>query len=168
VCQNLAVAAAYSKSHGFNAITLEGGLLLLFSLSLIHFITYCNNTFTCLFLGDRIDNRGALSGGYHDARHSRLEAAKNMKKWEAKLQEEVDRGVRIKEDITRLDQEITKVLSMAQLADTKRRLAQDQKDPLALRLQAIHKERETLTANLSIKVRKHFCDSLFFLADASD
>ncbi|KAH8555020.1 putative chromosome segregation protein SudA [Umbelopsis sp. PMI_123] len=124
VCQNLAVAAAYSKSHGFNAITLEG---------------------------DRIDNRGALSGGYHDTRHSRLEAAKNMKKWETKLQEEKDRGVRIKEDITRLDQEITKVLSKAQLADTRRRLAHDQKDPLAFRLQAIHKERESLTTNMAVK-----------------
>jgi len=124
VCQNLAIAAAYSKSHGFNAITLEG---------------------------DRIDSRGALSGGYHDTRLSRLEAAKNMRKWEAKLQEEKERGVRIKQDITSLDQQITNVLSMAQLADTKRRLAQDQKDPLALRLQAINKEKESLKANLHAK-----------------
>lgn len=94
-----------------------------------------------------------MSGGYHDVRHSRLEAAKNMRKWESKLEEEKERGVRIKEDITRLDQEITKILSKAQLADTKRRLAQDQKDPLALRLQAINKERESLKTSLNIKVR---------------
>lgn len=131
-------------------------------------ITHYNNSFYLPVLGDRIDNRGALSGGYHDTRHSRLEAAKNMKKWEAKLQEEMDRGVRIKEDITRLDQEITKVLSMAQLADTKRRLAQDQKDPLAIRLQAIHKERETLTANLSIKVRKHCSRQSIIFAHVTD
>lgn len=75
-----------------------------------------------------------------------------MRKWEAKLQEEKERGVRIKQDITSLDQQITNVLSMAQLADTKRRLAQDQKDPLALRLQAINKEKESLKANLHAKV----------------
>lgn len=124
VCQNLGVAAAYSKSHGFNAITLEG---------------------------DRIDSRGALSGGYNDVRLSRLEAAKNMKKWQAKLEEEKERGVRIKEDITRLDQQITNVLSQAQLADTKRRLAQDQRDPLASRLQNVSKERENLQSTLVSK-----------------
>ncbi|KAM3587033.1 Structural maintenance of chromosomes protein 3 [Umbelopsis sp. WA50703] len=124
VCQNLGVAAAYSKSHGFNAITLEG---------------------------DRIDSRGALSGGYNDIRLSRLEAAKNMKKWQAKLEEEKERGIRIKEDITRLDQQITNVLSQAQLADTKRRLAQDQRDPLASQLQTINKERESLQATLVAK-----------------
>jgi structural maintenance of chromosome 3 (chondroitin sulfate proteoglycan 6) len=111
--------------------------------------------------GDRIDSRGALSGGYHDVRLSRLEAAKNMKKWEAKLQEEKEQGVRIKADITRLDQEITKILSNAQLADTKRRLAHDQKDPLAHKLQNISKERDTLRSNLASKVRKlqHSVDS---------
>ncbi|KAG2184830.1 hypothetical protein INT43_000743, partial [Umbelopsis isabellina] len=124
VCQNLGVAAAYSKSHGFNAITLEG---------------------------DRIDSRGALSGGYNDIRLSRLEAAKNMKKWQANLEEEKERGIRIKEDITRLDQQITNVLSQAQLADTKRRLAQDQRDPLASRLQNISKERENLEVTLVAK-----------------
>jgi structural maintenance of chromosome 3 (chondroitin sulfate proteoglycan 6) len=41
VCENLQVAAAYVRSHGINTITLEG---------------------------DKVDRKGALTGGYHDFR----------------------------------------------------------------------------------------------------
>ena len=51
VCRDLTIAAAYVKSHGINTITLDG---------------------------DKVDRKGALTGGYHDVRRSRIEAIRNV------------------------------------------------------------------------------------------
>ena len=35
--------------------------------------------------GDRVDRRGALTGGYHDSKRSRIQAALSMKKWQERV-----------------------------------------------------------------------------------
>lgn len=125
VCPNLEVAASYSKSHGLNVVTMEG---------------------------DRVDRRGALSGGYVDIRNSRLEAAQKLKAWQTKLAEEKSRGERIKADIVQLDQQITSILGELQLIETqKKRLAiQDEAYNFESKLR---KEQSALTELVSSKVR---------------
>jgi structural maintenance of chromosome 3 (chondroitin sulfate proteoglycan 6) len=82
VCRDLTIAAAYVKSHGINTITLDG---------------------------DKVDRKGALTGGYHDVRRSRIEAIKNVKSWRMKHETENAKSQEVKNSITKLEQEITQV-----------------------------------------------------------
>ncbi|KIL54854.1 hypothetical protein M378DRAFT_33235, partial [Amanita muscaria Koide BX008] len=82
VCRDLTVAAAYVKSHGINTITLDG---------------------------DRVDRKGALTGGYHDVRRSRIEAIRNVAVWKDKFEAEDKRLKEVKSSILRVEQEVTQV-----------------------------------------------------------
>jgi structural maintenance of chromosome 3 (chondroitin sulfate proteoglycan 6) len=82
VCRDLTIAAAYVKSHGINTITLDG---------------------------DKVDRKGALTGGYHDVRRSRIEAIKNVTTWRAKFEADDKRSKEVKANILQLEQEITQV-----------------------------------------------------------
>ena len=67
VCRDLNVAAAYVRSHGLNTITLDG---------------------------DKVDRKGALTGGFHDVRRSRIDAVRNVRVWGERWASE---GARLKE-----------------------------------------------------------------------
>ncbi|KAG6879829.1 hypothetical protein C0992_011112 [Termitomyces sp. T32_za158] len=82
VCRDLTIAAAYVKSHGINTITLDG---------------------------DKVDRKGALTGGFHDIRRSRIEAIKAVTTWRAKFEAEDKRSQEVKLSITELEQEITRL-----------------------------------------------------------
>ncbi|KAJ8521043.1 hypothetical protein ONZ45_g2219 [Pleurotus djamor] len=82
VCRDLTIAAAYVKSHGINTITLDG---------------------------DKVDRKGALTGGYHDIRRSRIEAIRNVTTWRTKHAAEEKRLKEVKAAIIKLEQEITQV-----------------------------------------------------------
>ncbi|TFK38980.1 structural maintenance of chromosome protein 3 [Crucibulum laeve] len=82
VCRDLTIAAAYVKSHGINTITLDG---------------------------DKVDRKGALTGGYHDIRRSRIEAIKSVTAWRVKYEAESARSKEVKASISKLEQEITQV-----------------------------------------------------------
>ncbi|CDH49768.1 chromosome segregation protein [Lichtheimia corymbifera JMRC:FSU:9682] len=101
ICPNLEVAASYSKSHNLSVVTLEG---------------------------DRVDRRGALFGGYVDLQHSRLDAAKKLRTWQTKLTEETKRGQEIKQEIAKLDQQVTDILSKLQVVESKKKQLQLQGD----------------------------------------
>ncbi|KAI8370556.1 putative chromosome segregation protein SudA [Radiomyces spectabilis] len=103
LCRNLEIAASYAKSHGLTAVTLEG---------------------------DRVDGRGALSGGYSDHRHSRLTAARQLKLNQDKLHQEQARLVQVKADISRLDQQVTQVLGELQVVETNKKKLQVREDAL--------------------------------------
>ncbi|KIY47680.1 structural maintenance of chromosome protein 3 [Fistulina hepatica ATCC 64428] len=80
VCRELQVAAAYVKSHGINTITLDG---------------------------DKVDRKGALTGGYHDPRRSRIDAIKNVTAWRTKYEANQTKSKAVKAEITKLEQQIT-------------------------------------------------------------
>ncbi|EFI27235.1 hypothetical protein CC1G_15063 [Coprinopsis cinerea okayama7 len=82
VCRDLTIAAAYVKSHGINTITLDG---------------------------DKVDRKGSLTGGYHDVRRSRIEAIRNVTSWREKHSQELEASKKVKESISRLEQEITQL-----------------------------------------------------------
>jgi structural maintenance of chromosome 3 (chondroitin sulfate proteoglycan 6) len=82
VCHNLTIAAAYVKSHGINTITLDG---------------------------DKVDRKGALTGGYHDVRWSRIDTIKNVQTWRERHSEESKKSKATKARIVELDQEIAQV-----------------------------------------------------------
>jgi len=80
ICPNLEVASSYVKSHGVNAITLDG---------------------------DRIERKGAMTGGHHDPSRSRLDAVRNVALLQEAYGSESSRQEQIKQEIDSLDQNIT-------------------------------------------------------------
>ncbi|KAH8690173.1 putative chromosome segregation protein SudA [Talaromyces proteolyticus] len=137
ICPNLQVAAQYARSHGVNAITPEG---------------------------DRSDKRGALTGGFHDSRQSRLEAVKTLTKWRDEYESKKNRATEIRKDLERLDQKVTRAVGELQKLEqrkqqfhgssgpirqelrSKRELLQNKNDNLDNKQRALHNIESNLTA----------------------
>ncbi|KAJ5795959.1 uncharacterized protein N7518_004499 [Penicillium psychrosexuale] len=109
ICPNLQVASQYARSHGVNAITPEG---------------------------DRSDKRGALTGGYHDSRQSRLDAVKILAKWRDEYEAKRNRGTEIRKELEKLDQLITKAVGELQKLEQQRHQVQNSSGPLRHELRA--------------------------------
>jgi len=126
ICPTLPIAAQYARSHGVNAITPEG---------------------------DRSDNKGALTGGFHDPRHSRLEAMRNVSKWRDGYETQRSRGSEIKRSLERLDQEITRAVGEVQKAEQKRQQLDSSYGPLRLELKGKIDALQKTKDNLNTKQR---------------
>ncbi|KAK6003792.1 hypothetical protein QM012_009563 [Aureobasidium pullulans] len=103
VCPNLATASQYARSHGVSAITPEG---------------------------DRADKKGALTGGFHDPRSSRLDGVRNVQHWRAEYEQHRNRGDEIRRELEALDQQVTRAVSNLQKIDQKRLQAENSYGPL--------------------------------------
>jgi structural maintenance of chromosome 3 (chondroitin sulfate proteoglycan 6) len=117
VCRDLTIAAAYVKSHGINTITLDG---------------------------DKVDRKGALTGGYHDIRRSRIEAIKNVTTWRAKFDTEDKRAKEVKAAIVEVDQKVTRVSGKLQVAITQQEQARTSRQTLLDEGNALTREAEKL------------------------
>lgn len=73
--------------------------------------------------GDRADRKGALTGGYHDVRRSRLDSVKAVKKWREAYETDLARHREVKEGIQKLDQQMTQALGQIQVLEAKRKQA---------------------------------------------
>lgn len=128
ICPSLTVAAQYARSHGVNAITPQG---------------------------DRSDKKGALTGGFHDPRHSRLEAMRNVSKWREEYEGQRSRGSEIKRNLERLDQEITRAVGELQKAEQRRQQLDNSYAPLRQELRskidALQKTKDDLAAKQRAK-----------------
>lgn len=109
ICPNLQVASQYARSHGVNAITPEG---------------------------DRSDKRGALTGGFHDSRQSRLDAVRNLTKWRDEYENKKNRGAEIRKELEKLDQVITKSVGELQKLEQQRQQVQHSSGPLRQELRS--------------------------------
>ncbi|WEW57115.1 Structural maintenance of chromosomes protein 3 [Emydomyces testavorans] len=103
ICPNLQVASQYARSHGINAITPEG---------------------------DRSDKRGALTGGFHDSRMSRLDAMKTLTKWRDELETKRNRGAEIRRELEKMDQLITRAVGELQKLEQRKQQLQGSNAPL--------------------------------------
>ncbi|KAF7168973.1 hypothetical protein CNMCM5623_001854 [Aspergillus felis] len=123
ICPNLQVASQYARSHGVNAITPEG---------------------------DRSDKRGALTGGFHDSRQSRLDAVKNLTKWRDEYENKKNRGTEIRKELEKLDQVITKSVGELQKLEQQRHQVQHSSGPLRQELRSkrdlLQKKNDSLDA----------------------
>lgn len=117
ICQNLMIAGQYARSHGVNAVTMDG---------------------------DSANKKGALTGGYIDPRKSRLEAVRALEKWRNTYEEHRARGTDIKKQIERKDQEITRAMGSLQKLEQKKRQSDDGYEPLRaeLRSKVAHLEKQ--------------------------
>ncbi|KAF7338458.1 Structural maintenance of chromosomes protein [Mycena venus] len=117
VCRDLTIAAAYVKSHGINTITLDG---------------------------DKVDRKGALTGGFHDVKRSRIEAVKNVTSWRAKWEAEDARSKEVKAAILRIEQEITQVAGRIQVLNLQINQIRESRDRLMEEGTTLTKEKEKL------------------------
>ena len=93
VCPNLQVASQYARSHGVTAITPEG---------------------------DRSDKKGALTGGYHDTRRSRMDGTKRVMQARAEYEQHSSRKSEITRELDAVNQQVTKALSDFQKVEQRR------------------------------------------------
>ncbi|WVQ96685.1 hypothetical protein IAU59_003791 [Kwoniella sp. CBS 9459] len=94
ICEDLQTAAQYTRSHNLNAVTVEG---------------------------DRVDRKGALTGGYHDVRRSRLDTVRAAKKWRTAYETDSARHREVKEGITKLEQDISRTMGQIQVIEARRK-----------------------------------------------
>lgn len=80
VCPNLSIASQYARSHGLDAITPEG---------------------------DTTNKRGAMTGGYVDARRSRLDAVQKVSQLRDLYERQLADIEKIRREIEAIDQKVT-------------------------------------------------------------
>ncbi|EXJ82729.1 structural maintenance-chromosome 3 (chondroitin sulfate proteoglycan 6) [Capronia epimyces CBS 606.96] len=93
IAQNLSVAAQYARTHGLTAVTPEG---------------------------DRSDKKGALTGGYHDVRASRLKATKAVLVAREAFEAIKAESNEVKRKIEKMDQTITKSMGEVQILEQRK------------------------------------------------
>ncbi|KLJ11542.1 chromosome segregation protein sudA [Blastomyces silverae] len=126
ICPNLQVAAQYARSHGVNAITPEG---------------------------DRSDKRGALTGGFHDSRQSRLEGLKVVTKWRDEVESKRNRGIEIRRELEKMDQLITKAVGELQKLEQRRQQFHGSNIPLRQEIKSKRDMLQNRTETLESKRR---------------
>ena len=115
ICDDLATAAQYTRSHTINAVTIDG---------------------------DRADRKGALTGGYHDVRLSRIDAAKSLKKWREAYESDSSRHSEVKIGIQRLEQQITDAMGKIKVLDAKRKQILDSRGMVSAQVNSTKREEE--------------------------
>lgn len=119
VCRDLTIAAAYVKSHGINTVTLDG---------------------------DRVDRRGAVTGGYHDIRRSRIEAINNLSTWKTKHAADQQRLQEVTSTIAQLDQEITRVSGRIQVVTNEQTKAKNSRAHMSDEVASLMREKERMSS----------------------
>jgi structural maintenance of chromosome 3 (chondroitin sulfate proteoglycan 6) len=122
IVPDLAMGAVYARSHGLTAITLQG---------------------------DKQDKKGALTGGFHDTRRSRLESVKVVKHWKAKYDADHEKHGQTKRAQLRLDQEISGLNGKITVAERRLRQATDARAPLTAEIAATEREIDQNKARLA-------------------
>ncbi|KAF9038262.1 RecF/RecN/SMC protein [Hymenopellis radicata] len=117
VCQDLTIAAAYVKSHGINTITLDG---------------------------DKVDRKGALTGGFHDVRRSRIEAIKAVTTWRLKHEEDSKKSKDTKVEIAQLEQKITQISGQIAVLTGQQTQIRDSRERLQAEGTTLTREKEKL------------------------
>ncbi|KAL7753926.1 Structural maintenance of chromosomes protein 3 [Sorochytrium milnesiophthora] len=103
MCPSLDEAAEFARSHKLDALTLDG---------------------------DRVDRKGAMSGGYLDRKRSRLECIRNVRRLAAAVADEEALLANVKRDLKLIEQRINESLTMLHQSEAKRRQLADQREQM--------------------------------------
>lgn len=121
VCRDLSLAAAYVKSHGINTITLDG---------------------------DKVDHKGALSGGYHDVRRSRLDTIRAVSNWRNKADADKNRRKEVEATILELDQKISGLAGQIQVLTNQLAQQKHARDGLGGTVDALRNNKERVNERI--------------------
>lgn len=122
VCPSLEIATAYVRSHGVNTITLDG---------------------------DKAERGGALTGGYHDPRRSRLGLVRDVKRWKDVLDTDGAQLEELRETTVEMEQEITTLVGEMQALESKVKQASNSRGPILEELQWLRAEEHDVTERLA-------------------
>ena len=125
VCTRLETAAELAREYQLNGVTLNGS---------------------------RSDRKGALTGGYHDASRSRLQAAEKIRRWRASYEEKASQSQTMKARVEEIHQEVTRLVGLLKNARAKRTMIDEGFGPLQRELQAKYREQSSLADLLSQRV----------------
>ena len=109
ICPNLTIAGQYARSHGCDAVTPDG---------------------------DSANRKGAMTGGYIDARRSRIQAVRTVEKCRNELEEGMEKLAALRKDGERKDQEATAAMSDRQKAEQRLRQFEDGRETVGRELRA--------------------------------
>jgi structural maintenance of chromosome 3 (chondroitin sulfate proteoglycan 6) len=101
--------------------------------------------------GDRAERKGALTGGYHDARRSRLEAVKHHKSIRAQLASEDGRALETKKQLEKVDSDANAIQNAMAELETRRRRVHAMRDTIKSDVIATSRELSTLQDHLAMK-----------------
>lgn len=124
ICPNLQVAAQYARSHGVNAITPDG---------------------------DRSDKKGALTGGYHDPRNSRLQGIQDLKKSRDEHDAHQARHKEIGREVEQVEQQVTKAMNELTKAEHQQTRSESSMGPLQQEFKSKNAELKSKQASLEQK-----------------
>lgn len=122
ICEDLTTAAQYTRSHGLNAVTVEG---------------------------DRADRKGTLTGGFHDVRRNRIDSAKLVKRWRETFETDSTRHQEVKNGIKEIEQKITHLMGQINVLDAKRRQILDRRGLFASQGSSTTREQEYTTQRVA-------------------
>lgn len=103
ICPNLTVASQYARSHHLKAVTP---------------------------FGDTVEKRGALTGGFHDPRSSRLGASRHVMRLREEVERSRARDGEIEREVRQLDQRITKAVGELQQLEQQKQQLRSNHEPL--------------------------------------
>eukprot|EP01091_Cochliopodium_minus_P018569 TRINITY_DN7562_c0_g2_i1.p1 TRINITY_DN7562_c0_g2~~TRINITY_DN7562_c0_g2_i1.p1 ORF type:complete len:1104 (+),score=513.18 TRINITY_DN7562_c0_g2_i1:23-3313(+) len=124
VCKNLEVATNLISFHDFNYITLEG---------------------------DRVDSKGALTGGFYDIRNSKLESYKEIKKLKIQLSKNRESQNKIKNEISSAEKLLNKTLGELQNCENSKVTQNNSFEQLTMDKKAILEDKSNFTLLLQQK-----------------
>eukprot|EP01116_Phalansterium_solitarium_P011947 TRINITY_DN2782_c0_g1_i1.p1 TRINITY_DN2782_c0_g1~~TRINITY_DN2782_c0_g1_i1.p1 ORF type:complete len:1237 (+),score=666.00 TRINITY_DN2782_c0_g1_i1:202-3912(+) len=137
ICRDLDVATTLSKQHGVDTITLEG---------------------------DQVHRRGAITGGFHDARQSRLDAMRAVTRGRVAYDNTSATAGKLNKALSELDNSVTQLLGELHKADGQRMQARDAIDELSLQLKTLSRQissnqqllepKEAAAASLQVSVKE--------------
>lgn len=125
VCTRLETAAELAREYQLDGVTLNGS---------------------------RSDRKGALTGGYHDTAHSRLQATEKMRKWRSTYEEKAAEAKKTKDRVEEIHQEVTRLVGILKNAKSKRTQIDEGFGPLQRDLQAKYREENALRDLLTQRV----------------
>jgi structural maintenance of chromosome 3 (chondroitin sulfate proteoglycan 6) len=121
ICPSLTVAASYVQSSGVNGITLDG---------------------------DKVERKGALSGGYNDPKRSRLDAIRDLKRWQEIFDKDNGRLTELRAELKTLDEQINASNNDRQLLETRSKRANRSRESLMEEVRALREAELTLRRQL--------------------
>jgi structural maintenance of chromosome 3 (chondroitin sulfate proteoglycan 6) len=124
ICRDLEVATVYSRNYNLDCITLEG---------------------------DQVNRKGALTGGYYDIHHSRLESMKSIKNWRNKIEQIIPDARKTKKILQETEQEISSLLGEIQKLETARANSRDTYEQLNQKVKTLQRDMVTFQEILQQK-----------------
>jgi structural maintenance of chromosome 3 (chondroitin sulfate proteoglycan 6) len=127
VCPNLTIASQYARSHGLDAITPEG---------------------------DTTNKRGAMTGGYVDARKSRLDAVRRVTELRDLYEQQLADLDKIRKEIEVVDQKVTAASGEEHKLEQQMRQFEMGFEPLKMELRTKNAQLERERGNLETALQR--------------